>query len=267
MVTLQDKIFADHELINLTTIMKIALIQISTTEEQPEKNLSKIIDFVKKAKDKGAKIIMFHEGTLTDYVNDVDKFAQEIPNGPACKAISKLADELNVYVSFGLIEKEGIRRHITQVFLGPNDFTYKYQKAWLYPTTDRIKSIRRHRNEPDDFDPGKGPDIFEMEGIKASCIICNDANAKRSLKLLKQLSLQLVFFPNNREIWRPNEYWSNIAISCDAPLCITNRVGDSWGEKCEGGCSVYSKSGELLAEANRDGQEEILIFDLKELGI
>ena len=50
---------------------------------------------------------MFPEGTLTDYVTDVDKFAQEVPNGPACKTISKLASELDVYISFGLIEKRG----------------------------------------------------------------------------------------------------------------------------------------------------------------
>ena len=256
-----------YNLTNLSTIMKVALIQIATIEEQPKKNLAKIIEFAKKAQAKGAKIIMFHEGTLTDYVGDVDKFAQEVPNGSACKTIGKLANELNAYISFGLIEKEGIRRHITQVFLGPNNFVYKYQKAWLYPTTDRIKSIRRHRNEPDDFDPGKGPDIFEIEGIKASCFICNDASAKRSLKVLEQLSPQLIFFPNNREMWRPNEYWSDIAKSCCAPLLITNRVGTSWGEKCEGGCSIYSKTGELLAEANKDGKEEILLFDLKKLGL
>jgi len=247
--------------------MKVALIQISTIEEQSEKNLAKIIKFTKKAKAKGVKIIMFHEGTLTDYVSDVDKFAQEIPNGIACKTMSKIADKLNIYVSFGLIEKEGLRRHITQVFLGPENFVYKYQKTWLYPTTDRIKSIRRHRNEPDDFDPGKGPDIFKIEGIKASCFICNDASSKRCLKTIKNLSPQLIFFPNNREIWRPNEYWSNIAKSCNAPLLITNRVGISWGEECEGGCSVYSKKGEQLAEANKKGKEEILLFDLNKLGL
>lgn len=246
--------------------MKIALIQISTIEEQPKKNLAKIIDFTKQAKSKGAKIIMFHEGTLTDYVSDVNRFAQEVPGGHACKIISELANDLDVYVSFGLIEKEGIRRHITQVFLGPDNFVYKYQKAWLYTTTDRIKSIRRHRNEPDDFDPGKGPDIFEIEGIRASCIICNDASAKRSLKILKQLAPQLIFFPNNREMWRPN-YLQNIAKQIEIPILVTNRVGTSWGEKCEGGCSVYSKTGELLAEANRNGKEEILLFDLKKLGL
>ncbi len=245
--------------------MKVALIQISTTEEQPEKNLKKIMDFAKKAADKGAKIIMFHEGTLTDYVSDVDKYAQEVPTGSACKQISKLANELNVYISFGLIEKDELNRYITQVFLGPNNYLYKYRKSWLYSTSDRIKAIRRHRDEPCDFDSGSGPEIFEIEGLKASCIICADANAPRCLKLLKQLNPQIVFFPNNREMWKPN-YLQNLAKQIGIPILVTNRVGTSWGEKCEGGCSVYTKNGDLVVEANKE-KEEILICDLSKLGL
>ncbi len=246
--------------------MKVALIQISTIEEQPEENLKKIIDFSKKAADKGAKIIMFHEGTLTDYVSDVDKYAQEVPNGPACKQISELANKLNVYISFGLIEKDKLNRYITQVFLGPKNYLYKYRKTWLYPTSDRIKAIRRHRDEPSYFDPGNGPELFEIEGLKASCIICADANAPRCLKLLKQLKPQIVFFPNNREMWRSN-YLQNIAKQIEIPILVTNRVGTSWGEKCEGGCSAYSKKGELIVEANKKEKEEIVICDLSKLGL
>ena len=245
--------------------MKVALIQMSVVEEQPKANLTKIVDFVKAAKSKGAKIVMFHEGTLTDYVSDVDKFAEEVPNGDSCRMISKLAEELEIYVSFGLIEKEGLKRYITQVFFGPNNYFYKYRKTWLYATSDTIKANRRHRNEPRDFDPGNGPEIFEIEGLRASCIICADANAPRCSKLLKQLNPQVVFFPNNREMWRPN-CRENLAKDLGIPLLITNRVGSSWGEKCVGGCSVYSTSGEILAKANEEGKEEILLFDLNELG-
>ncbi len=250
-------------LVNLLNKMKIALIQLATIEEQPEENLKKIIDYSKKAKEKGAEIIMFHEGTLTDYVSDVDKYAQEIPNGSACKKISQLANKLNVYVSFGLIEKDNLNRYITQVFLGPDNYLYKYRKTWLYPTSDRIKAIRRHRDEPADFDCGNSPEIFEIKGLKASCIICADANAPRCFKILNQIKPEIIFYPNNREMWRPN-YLENVAKKANAPIFVTNRVGTSWGEECEGGSCVYSKEGKLLAEAgNKD--EELLIFDMEDL--
>jgi len=242
--------------------MKIALIQIAKIEEQPKINLKKIIKFSKEAAKKGAEIIMFPENTLTDYVRDIDKFAEEIPNGPACKEISKLAEELKVYISFGLIEKDGIHRYITQVFLGPNSFVYKYRKTWIYPTTDRIKAIRRHRNEYDHFDTGSGPEIFDIKGLKASCMICADTYSKRCLEVMKQLSPKVIFYPNNREMARPNSEWAKTAKDYNAMLLITNIVGSSWGEKCEGGCYVISKTGEVLAESNVDGKEEILIYDL-----
>ncbi len=245
--------------------MKIALIQMKIIEEQPDINLKKIIEFSKKAKAMGAQIIIFPEGTLTDYVSDVDRFAQEVPKGDASKKVEKLAKEIDCYISFGLIEKEGLHRHITQVFFGPSGFCYKYRKTWLYTTTDRIKSIRRHRNEHDNFDPGNGPEIFYIENFKATCIICADALSNRCLKIVNQLKPQIVFYPNNREIWQPDNYWAEIAKKVNAPLLITNRVGRSWGEFCEGGCSVYSKEGKLLSKANTEGKEEILLYNLEDL--
>ncbi|MEK6963792.1 MAG: carbon-nitrogen hydrolase family protein [Nanoarchaeota archaeon] len=245
--------------------MKIALVQMEVTQEQPEKNLQRILDLSRKAKEQGAKIVLFPEGCLTDYVENIDKFAEQVPGDVSCQAVWKLAEELEVYISFGLIEEDGTHRYITQVFLGPKGFIYKYRKTWLYATTDRIKSIRRHRNEPDDFDPGTGPEIFEIEGIQASCIICADTMAGRCLKLVKELKPQLVFYPNNRELWQPQEYWEKIAKAMEAPLLVTNRVGISWGEHCVGGSCVYSKEGKLLATANQEGKEETLIFDLDQL--
>lgn len=247
--------------------MKIALIQIATIEENPEANLNKIAEFAKKAKEQGAQMAVFHEGTLTDYVRDVNAFAQEIPSGPACQFVIKLAEELNLGISFGLIERDGIRCFITQVFISPNGFEYRYRKTWLYPTEDRIKRERRHRNEPSFFNPGSGPELFDFMGIKnASCIICADAMAEKCFRDLNELKPSIIFYPNNREIARAADYWSSIAKKANVPLLVTNRVGVSWGERCEGGCFVISKNGEVLA-TTKTQDEEILVFDLKELGM
>ncbi len=243
--------------------MKIALIQMDITPERTKKNLGKIVSFSKKAAKKGAKIILFPETALTDCVSDVNKVAQEVPSGPACNKIKKLAEKLGVYISFGLIEKDGIHRYITQVFLGPNNFNYKYRKTWLYATNDRIKKDRRYRDDTEFFDPGQGPEIFKIEGIKSSCIICADTFSERCFKIMNHLKPKIIFYPNNREIRRSKEYWGNIARKFNAHLLITNRVGNSWGEKCEGGCFVFSKEGKLLAETNKESKEELLLFDLK----
>ena len=239
----------------------MALVQMEVIQEQPENNLKRVIELSKQAVQKGANILLFPEACLTDCVSDVDRFAEEVPHGPSCQKVWKIAEELGVFISFGLIEKDGIHRYITQVFLGPKRYSYKYRKTWLYTTTDRIKALRRHRNDLDYYDPGSGPELFEIAGWKASCVICSDTLANRCLKLLKPLKPEIVFYPNNRELWQPSEYWAAIAKAIEAPLLITNRVGTSWGEFCVGGSSVYSKEGKLLASANQEGKEEILLFD------
>ena len=54
-------------------------------------------------------------------------------------------------------------------------------------------------------------------------------------------------------MWRPN-YLENVAKKANAPILVTNRVGTSWGEKCEGGCCVYSKEGKLLGKWSAIGR-------------
>ena len=46
-------------------------------------------------------------------------------------------------------------------------------------------------------------------------------------------------------------------------MLVTNRVGKSWMHQCAGGCVVYSSTGDVLAKANRDGREEILLHHLE----
>ncbi len=145
---------------------------------------------------------------------------------------------------------------------------YKYRKTYLYHIVKKIKehsdfAEKRHRNEYTNFDPGNWPEIFEFLGKKCSCIICNDANAPRSLKLLQQIKPELLFFPNNRANRRPVEYWSEIVKSVWATSLITNRVGKSRWLNCVGGCSIFDNNWKLLAQANTDGKEEILYYKIK----
>ena len=46
-------------------------------------------------------------------------------------------------------------------------------------------------------------------------------------------------------------------------MLVANRTGQSRKKSCKGGNVVYSANGEVLAKANREGREEILIHDLE----
>jgi predicted amidohydrolase len=73
---------------------------------------------------------------------------------------------------------------------------------------------------------------------------------------------QLVFYPNNRGTLPEPEVFGARAARIGAPMLVTNRVGDSWGHDCAGGCVVYGPDGSVLDQANRNGREEILYHEL-----
>lgn len=238
--------------------MKIALIQFDAVPERPEQNLNRMAELVEAAAGQGARWIQFHEGTLCDYSPALEHYAEPVPTGRATQRMSELARRFDCVVSFGLTEVDNGRFFITQVFVGPSGFLYRYRKTWLW----REESDTGYRNEWARYDPGTGPELFTVDGIAATCFICADGEAPRCIERAAALRPQVVFYPNNREEL-PLEAFAERARWLGAPLLVTNRTGLSWGYDCRGGSTLFSASGAVLAQANREGREEILVCNLR----
>ena len=239
---------------------RVALIQFDTKPGENEHNVHQMERLARQADSQGANIIMFHELAVMDYVDDVSKYAEYVPEGPSYQKMEALARELDAYICFGLAEKTKDDRHyITYVFTGPEGFIYKYRKTWIW----RAAEDKGYRNEWARYDTGTGPEIFEIAGIKATCFICADGESPRCITRAAGLKPELIFYPNNRSTYlgdRPS--FSERAAAIGAPMLVTNRVGQSWHAETKGGCSVISATGEVLAKTDPAGQEEILIYDL-----
>ena len=89
-----------------------------------------------------------------------------------------------------------------------------------------------------------------------------DGEAPRCIERARELKPQLVFYPNNRASLPDFPEFGRRARRIGAPMLVTNRTGQSWIHDCVGGCVAYDKRGKVLAAANREGREEILVFDL-----
>jgi predicted amidohydrolase len=72
----------------------------------------------------------------------------------------------------------------------------------------------------------------------------------------------LVFFPNNRGGLPDFPVFGARAKEIEAPMLVTNRVGKSWMHDCKGGCVAFDAKGNVLAKANREGREEVLLVDV-----
>jgi predicted amidohydrolase len=246
--------------------VRVGLVQFDAVPERVERNVSRMQQLARDAARRGARWVIFHEGTTCDYTANLDRCAEPVPDGPTTQAMAALATELGSYISFGLSERAtkadnaegGPSYFITQVFVGPEAFLYRYRKTWLW----REPADYSFRDEWTRYDPGCGPEAFVIDGVRATCFICADGESSRCVERASQLKVDVAFFPNNRCSLPGHDRFGDIARRVGASTLVTNRVGKSWEYDCAGGCTVYSNMGEVLAAANREGEEEILIWDL-----
>ena len=239
--------------------VRVALVQFDAVPEAVPENLDKMRQWVLEARKAGARWIMFHEGTVCDYTPSLATFAEAVPDGRSTRAMATLAQEHDCFISFGLSESDKGKYFITQVFVGPEGLVHRYRKSWLWRTTED----QGYRNEWARYDPGAGPEIFELDGVRATCFICADGEAPRCIERARLLGPEIVFFPNNRGALPDFEVFGERARAIGAPMLVTNRTGRSWAHDSAGGCVIFSGRGEILARANREGRGEILIHDLE----
>ena len=232
----------------------VALIQFDAVPEQAEANLGKMQRLAERAASDGARWIMFHEGTVCDYTPRLSDLAEPVPAGASTQAMLGLARRLDAVISFGLSEVADGRFFISQLFVGPAGLIHRYRKTWLW----REPTDAGHRNEWQRYDPGTGPEPFEIDGLRATCFICADGEAPRCIERAAALKPQVVFFPNNRSSLPEFDVFGQRARQIGAPMLVTNRTGRSWVHDCRGGCVAYAGDGSVIAGANREGREEVL---------
>ncbi len=237
----------------------VALIQFDAVPEQPDRNLDEMARLATQAARSGARWIMFHEGTLCDYTPRLKELAEPVPQGKATRRMAALARQLRCFLSFGLSEQANGRYFISQVFAGPRGFIYRYRKTWIW----REPSDQGYRNEWARYDPGTGPELFTLDGVRATCFICADGDAPRCIERAAGLRPSIVFYPNNRGSLPDFPAFGAIAKTIGAPMLVTNRTGKSWIHQCRGGCAVFGPDGAVLAKANREGKEEVLLYTLE----
>ena len=124
-------------------------------------NLEKIKRFTVQASGKGANIIVFPETALTGYVFPVEMtsgLAETIP-GQSTEEMAELAAQLDVYVVFGMVERDKNRSDVfynSAAVIGPTGILGSYQKVHLPPP------------DPDYFHEGSGYPLFETTVFKLS---------------------------------------------------------------------------------------------------
>ncbi|MHB1688092.1 MAG: carbon-nitrogen hydrolase [Ignavibacteriaceae bacterium] len=257
---------------------KVALVQM-TMSNDTNNNLSKALDWIETAADKGGEVICLPELFRSQYFCQTEdtkyfELAENIP-GETTKAISEIAKKKKVVVIVPLFEKR--------------TFGIYHNSLVVIDRTGEIIGLYRKMHIPDDpafyekyyFTPGDlGFKNFQTSFGKIGALICWDQWYPEAARITSLMGASILFYPTAIG-WHPHEKaehgkaqfesWQTIqrghAIANGIYVAAVNRVGlekvnkDSAGIEFWGSSFIADPQGIIIAQASTD-KEEIILADV-----
>ncbi|MCB0667060.1 MAG: nitrilase family protein [Saprospiraceae bacterium] len=174
----------------MTQKLKVATAQFEHKSGDKNYNLSVIGELTGKAVQDGAKLIAFHECSITGYTfarylsrPEMLDLAEEIPNGPSVKALQEIAMENDAVVFAGLFEKDQQGDlYKAYVGVGPEGLVAKYRKIHPFINPHVL--------------PGNQYCVVDLYGWKIGILICYDNNIIENVRATKLLGAEVIIMPH-----------------------------------------------------------------------
>ncbi len=144
--------------------MRVGVYQNHPEFGEARANVEKAVQALSSIK---ADLIVLPELFNTGYQfvsrQEIEDLAENIPSGKTCQAMIELARDRNIFIVFGLAERDGLRFFNSAAITGPHGFVGKYRKTHLF------------FEEKDFFSPGDtGFQVFDIGSTKIGVMICFD---------------------------------------------------------------------------------------------
>lgn len=250
----------------------LGLIQMSCSDN-PDQNLSKAIQKIKKAADSGVQIVCLQELFKSLYFcqkndNKNFKLAEPIP-GPTSETLCKVAKESGVVIVGSVFEKAGDNKFYNTALVIDADgkLLGKYRKVHIPDDPENFYSEKYY------FTPGDlGFKSFKTKFATIGALVCWDQWYPEAARSVALEGAEIIFYPTAigwQQIDKVNgigeaefDAWLTVqrshAIANGVFVAATNRTGlesniDFWG-----GSFVADPYGRVISKASHD-QEEILV--------
>lgn len=155
-------------------VINLSVVTFNSVWGDKEKNLNRIKGYIECAAKKGSHFVVFPEMCLTGYDDEPDKdkkdkmqtlLAETIP-GPSTNEIEALAKKYDIYVIFGMPERDS------------NDPTVIYNALAIFSPDGLVGSYRKMHlpaPEPNWATRGDKPFILDTPWGPVGCAICYDS--------------------------------------------------------------------------------------------
>ena len=207
--------------------LEVALVSSKSKFCDVEANIEHFAGLIRRASDKGARLVCFPELALTSYTTEpaVFRVAECIP-GPSTAKLANLAHVHNVYLSVGMAEKDGTTFYISQLIVGPDGYMGKYRKHHLAGP-----------GEQTGFSMGNSFPTFDIDGFKLGVNICYDGRFTATIEAMRNAQVDVIHHPHGNwlELGKDAEEWTrgklvyfvSRAVHTRAYILINNSAGDT----------------------------------------
>jgi predicted amidohydrolase len=244
----------------------IALGQIKSVYCNVNENVSRHVNWINKAKSKGARLIVFPELSLTGYyLREAVREVAMSADHPALQKITNASRGISVVAGF--VEKGSKNRYYNSAWICENGKKIGIHRKMYLPTYGLFEEARY-------FTSGKVLNAFPVSWGKLGTIICEDAwypdtvaaYADKKINALvitaasptRGLTVQEGHVRENVHRALHKFYAKNLKI----PVIFVNTVDFEHGLFFWGGSALYSPDGNLVCHASLY-DEELLIIEME----
>ena len=231
--------------------MKIALAQIEPIFSNWDESIEKHKEFIYRAIDEKAELIVFPEMSLTGYgLKDLAHESSIKIDSDKMKSVMKLSMQIDIVVGYPEID-DNSRCYITQAYCSKGEIVQTHRKIFL-PINGMFEDSK-------DFMPGKKLSTFDLGPFKMGMLICRDMWHEEAVVSLVKKDVNCLIVPSNVPLRNINKEGPAIdpfiertvvgyAEKNSIFVIYVNRVGFEEGICFYGGSLVVSPSGEILTK-------------------
>ncbi|MGG3471272.1 nitrilase-related carbon-nitrogen hydrolase [Neobacillus pocheonensis] len=228
---------------------KAAVIEFNPILNNLDDNLKNLAEVVKKAAEKGAKLIVTPEMSTTGYHYEnrsaIRPYVDTIP-GKTTALFEEIATRYQTHIVIGMAEvddHDGLFYN-SAALIGPNGYIGKYRKIHQWATEDTWASWG-----------DLGVPVFETEIGKIAIIICFDANYFESARMAAINGADILCYPTNSTGGALSmlQAWAEMN---GLYVLGANRSNTENGYHMIGASAIWSTRGEKLAETPYVAEEQ-----------
>lgn len=249
-----------------------------------KKNLEKYLEYIDEASKNGADLIVFPEQSLQGYLTDLTAMnmsagsenefeyqyvnAELVPEGESVKAVIDSAKKNNIYVVFGMTEKDPDIDHKlynTAVLVGPEGYVGSYRK--VHQPDDELHSYYAGNEFP----------VFDTKIGKIGMLICYDKWFPESTRELTLGGAQLLIMPtatcfadaSNPDYENDYGYYTFElmdrvrALENQTFFIASNQIGMSGRSNYFGNSKIVTPDGKVAVETG--GEEKIVYYTSEDI--